>query len=425
MQSDDPSSLSRRTFVSAAGASLLGGSALGAQDIPDRAVGRPQPSLGTPPPLPESERLGFAVVGLGKLALGEVLDAFAVSRRARLAALVSGNREKALRVAAQYGVPERSIYGYDDFDRIADDPSIQVVYIILPNSLHREYGERAFRAGKHVLCEKPLATTVADCEAMIAAARAANRKLMTAYRCQFEPHNLEAMRILRRGELGDLRIIVADAGRGTSLDDPADQWRLDGALAGSGSLFDIGIYGLNAARCFSNEEPVEVHAQLYADPDDPRFREVEDVVAYQLRMPSGLIVNGSTSYSYAFTSHVEVIGTRGRLVFDPQLDYHAQRIRVRTGGVERVIQNSPIDQFAREIDHFAQAITENIPVVADGEEGMQDVRLMLAILEAGRKGRPVATNWGYRRNADPATSVPDRLGVAQASSFWGTNASSS
>ena len=381
-------------------------------EVPDRAVGRPAPTGLGAGPLPEDRQLGFAVVGLGKLALGEILDAFAASRRARLTALVSGNAEKARRVAAQYAVPADAIYDYGNFDRIANDPRIDVVYIVLPNALHREYAERAFRAGKHVLCEKPMATNVADCEAMIAAAHAANRKLMTAYRCQFEPHNLTAMRMLRRNELGDLRIVSADIGRATDPSDPADQWRLNRALAGSGSLFDIGIYALNAARFLTNEEPVEVRAQLFAAPGDPRFTEVEDVVAWQMRFPSGTLFHGSTSYSYAFTNSIQVIGTRGTMTFDPSMEYHAQRLRVRAGGQDRVMQWSPIDQFAREIDHFCMAITDNIPVVADGEEGLQDVRLMLAILEAGRTGRPVSTDWGYRRTADPATAVPDGQGVA-------------
>ena len=407
--------LTRRGFVGAAGASLLGGAAALAQavpEVPDHAVGRPDPTGVPPPPLPDEARLGFAVVGLGKLALGEILDAFGTSRRARLAALVSGNREKARRVAARYGVPEDALYGYDDFDRVAGDPRIHVVYIALPNALHRQFAVRAFRAGKHVLCEKPLATSVEDCQAMIAAAQAADRKLMTAYRCQFEPHNLAAMRMLRRGELGDLRIVSADIGRPTDPSDPADQWRLDRELAGSGSLFDIGIYALNGARFLANEEPVEVNARLFAARGDARFREVEDVVAWQMRFPSGLLFNGSTSYSYAFTNSIQVIGTGGVMTIDPAIEYHATRLRLRAGGQDRVIQWAAIDQFAREIDHFCQAVAGEVPVVADGEEGLQDVRLMLAVLESGRIGRPVATDWGYRRSADPAEAVPDGLGVA-------------
>ena len=400
------SSISRRTFV--AGGALLAAGAGQGEPPPDRLVGRPDPQLDTPEPLPEDRQLGFAVVGLGKLALGEIMDAFATARRAKVTALVSGNRDKALRVAARYGVPESGLYSYDDFDRIADNPAVDVVYIVLPNALHRAFAERAFRAGKHVLCEKPMATNVADCAAMIAASEAAGRKLMIAYRCQFEPHNLMAMRAIRGGELGAVRVVTADVGRGTDPRDPADQWRLNRALAGSGSLFDIGIYGLNAARFLVGEEPVEVRAQLYARPDDPRFREVEDVVVWTMRFPGGAQFHGSTSYSYSFTNRIQATCDNGVLVLDPSMEYHAQRLQIR----DRTIQMSPIDQFAREMDHFCMAITDGVPIVADGAEGMQDVRLMLAILEAGRTGRAVSTDWGYRRAADPATSVPDRLGVA-------------
>jgi len=408
----DMSSISRRRFVASAGATLMAGVAAAAEGqgpaLPSGPAGRPDPSLGSPDPLPLDRQLGFAVVGLGKLALGEIMDAFTAARRAKVTALVSGNRDKAMRVAARYGVPQTGIYDYENFDRIVDNPAVDVVYIVLPNALHRQFAERAFRAGKHVLCEKPMATNVADCEAMIAASRAAGRKLMVAYRSQFEPHNLLAMRTLRRGDLGAVRVITADIGRGTDPRDPADQWRLNRALAGSGSLFDIGIYALNAARFLVNEEPVEVRAQLYAPPNDPRFREVEDVVVWTMRFPGGALFHGSTSYSYSFTNSIQVTCDRGVMVFDPSMEYHAHRLRIR----DRVIQMSEIDQFAREMDHFCMAITDNLPVVADGAEGMQDVKLMLAILEAGRTGRAVATDWGYRRSADPATSVPDNLGVA-------------
>ncbi|MBV9884471.1 MAG: Gfo/Idh/MocA family oxidoreductase [Sphingomonadaceae bacterium] len=407
---NDPSSLSRRKFVAAAGAALVAGAAGAgqAQELPSGPAGRPDPSLGSPEPLPLDRQLGFAVVGLGKLALGEIMDAFTAARRAKVTALVSGNRDKALRVAARYGVPESGIYDYANFDRIADDPNVDVVYIVLPNALHRPFAKRAFRAGKHVLCEKPMATNAEDCAAMIAAGRAANRKLMVAYRCQFEPHNLTAMRTLRHGDLGPVRVVTADIGRATDPRDPADQWRLNRALAGSGSLFDIGIYALNAARFLVGEEPVEVRAQLYAPPNDPRFREVEDVVVWTMRFPGGAQFHGSTSYSYGFTNCIQVTCDRGVMVLDPSMEYHAQRLRIR----DRVIQWSPIDQFAREMDHFCMAITDNLPIVADGAEGMQDVKLMLAILEAGRTGRTISTDWGYRRAADPATTVPDNLGVA-------------
>ncbi|MET0271796.1 MAG: Gfo/Idh/MocA family oxidoreductase, partial [Phenylobacterium sp.] len=195
------------------------------------------------PVVPEAQKVGFAVVGLGKLALGEIIPGFRNARGARLAALVSGHPDKARRVAAQQGLPANAVYSYDDYDRIANDPRIQVVYVVLPNSLHAEYTIRALKAGKHVLCEKPMATTIADSEAMIAAAKAADRKLMIAYRCHYEPLNLEAMRRLRSGSLGRPRLVVTDMGKQTDLADPSDAWRLDMAMSGGGALADMGIYG--------------------------------------------------------------------------------------------------------------------------------------------------------------------------------------
>jgi glucose-fructose oxidoreductase len=321
-----------------------------------------------------------------------------------ISAVANRSHESGERVAKELDIPRV----YDSVEELLADPAIDAVCIGTWPYKHREYTIGALEAGKHVLCEKPMATNVADCEAMIAASHAANKKLMVAYRSQFEPHNLLAMRTLRRGELGPVRVVTADIGRATDPRDPADQWRLNRALAGSGSLFDIGIYALNAARFLVNEEPVEVRAQLYAPPNDPRFREVEDVVVWTMRFPGGALFHGSTSYSYSFTNSIQVTCDRGVMVFDPSMEYHAHRLRIR----DRVIQMSEIDQFAREMDHFCMAITDNLPIVADGAEGMQDVRLMLAILEAGRTGRTIATDWNYRRGADPATSVPDNLGVA-------------
>src|SRR4051794_28049014 len=187
------------------------------------------------------DSVGFAIVGLGKLSLGQLVPAFRNCRSARLTALVSGHADKAGRVAAVPGLPASSICSYADFDRIAADPRIDVVYIVLPNFMHAEYTIRALKAGKHVLCEKPMASTVADAEAMVAAAKAANRKLMIAYRCQYEPLNLSGMRLVRRGALGKTRLVVTNMGRPSDLNDPSDAWRLDMKKSGGGALADMGI----------------------------------------------------------------------------------------------------------------------------------------------------------------------------------------
>src|SRR3954471_11213096 len=212
-----------------------------------------------------SRPLGYAIVGLGGYGLGIIIPQFANCTHSRLAAVVSGGPDKAKRVAAEHGLPERSIYSYETFDRIRDNPDVDIVYVCLPNSMHAEYVIRAARAGKHVLCEKPMAVSVAECERMIAACRAAGRKLMIGYRCHFEPWNLEAVRLARAGAAGRIRYFRSE--HGFVQRDPS-RWRLKRALSGGGSLMDIGIYALQAARYMTGEEPVAVTAHESTDRSD-------------------------------------------------------------------------------------------------------------------------------------------------------------
>ena len=178
----------------------------------------------------------------------------------------------------QYGIPESHRYSYETFDKIVDNPDVDIVYVVTPNSLHRTFTERAAKAGKHVMCEKPMATSSADCEAMIAACKKAGRKLMIGYRSRFQAHNIEAIKLIRDGAVGPVRHISTD--HGFTIGDPT-QWRLKKALSGGGSLMDIGIYSLNAARYLTGEEPVAVNAMESTDRSDPRFQEVEDIINFQ------------------------------------------------------------------------------------------------------------------------------------------------
>jgi predicted dehydrogenase len=356
--------------------------------------------------LAQKAQLGFAVVGLGKLSLGQIIPGFRNCRTARLAALVSGHADKANRIAAEQALPAGSIYSYADFDRIADDPRIDVVYIVLPNFMHAEYTIRALNAGKHVLCEKPMATTVADAEAMVAAAKAANRKLMIAYRCHYEPLNLYGMRILRRGALGKPRLVVTNMGRQSDPNDPSDAWRLDMQKSGGGALADMGIYGINGARYLLNEEPVEVTARAKTDRRDPRFRTVEDLITWEFRFPSGAISTGSTSFDQAGTMAWEVYGQHGKMTADPGCFYSGNRLRITGVPGEDEPKIQEIDQFAREMDWMADVARGRAPLVSSGEEGLQDMRLIHAILQSvERGGAPVRADWGYRRAVDPAIAV--------------------
>jgi glucose-fructose oxidoreductase len=355
---------------------------------------------------PRDNRVGFAVVGLGKLALGQIVPGFRNCRNAKLTALVSGHPDKANGIAAEQHLPSGSIYNYADFDRIAANPAIDVVYIVLPNFMHAEYTIRALKAGKHVLCEKPMASTVADAEAMVAAAKAANRKLMIAYRCHYEPLNLEAMRRVRSGELGKPRLVITKMLRQSDLSEPSDAWRLDMRKSGGGALADMGIYGINGSRYLLNEEPTVVRATAQTNHNDPRFKTVEDLITWEFRFPSGATAQGSTSFDASDEMAFEVVGQHKRLVADPGCFYSGNHLYEWQGGNRTEIPIHEVDQFAREMDWMADVVRGKAPLVSPGEEGVQDMRLIHAILQSvGNNGAPVRTEWGYRRAVDPAAVV--------------------
>lgn len=224
---------------------------------------------------------------------------------------------------------------------------------------------------------------------MIDACNKAGRKLMIAYRAQYEPYNLAAIAIARRKELGQLKAIVADHGRNLDPKDPADQWRMNKELAGGGSLFDIGIYSLQAARYITGEEPVKISAMQYSTPGDPRFREVEENVNFILRFPSGVLANCTSSYGYADTKRIQVFGADASLELNPATDYYQHRLFIsrESGTEERNIKEK--NQFALEMDHLSECIMENKQPKTPGEEGLQDVKLMTTIYEAARTGRTI------------------------------------
>jgi predicted dehydrogenase len=285
-----------------------------------------------------------------------------------------------------YGVNPKSIYSYDTYERIADDPAIDVIYVVLPNSMHAEYTIRALKAGKHVLCEKPMANTPQECEQMIAAAKAANRKLMVGYRVRYEPYNQALIAYARETkEAGPTRVILADAG--FNIGDPT-QWRLRKAMAGGGSLMDIGIYALNAARYLTGEEPAAVNAMMHSTPGDPRFTEVEENITFQLRFPSGILANCTSSYGGNF-NRFRVTKPRGSAELEPASSYTGLRMRVFRGGAieERILPQR--DHFALEMDHFAECILKDTQPLTPGEEGLRDMQAIMAIYQAAQSGRTV------------------------------------
>ena len=335
---------------------------------------------------PPARKLGFALVGLGRLSEGQLVPAFKTTKHCRLAALVSGKPDKAKAWAQQNGVPEKNIYGYQDFDRIRDNPDVDVVYVVLPNSMHAEYTIRAAKAGKHVLCEKPMAISVKECDEMIAACKAAGRQLAIGYRLHFEPHNLEMMRLAREKVFGAVKVV--ETAGGFRIGDPT-QWRLNKALSGGGSLLDIGLYALQAARYITAEEPTSVTAvQTITDP--VKFKDIDESIVFSFKFPGGAVANCSSSYATGLNRYWAG-AEEGWFEVAPALNYKGIRGRTaRRGEAPKDMAFPEIDQFAAEMDDFARCILENRPTRVPGEEGRRDQRIMAAIYEAAASGRAVA-----------------------------------
>lgn len=352
---------------------------------------RPSEAQGkAPEPEPPKRRVGFALVGVGHVALEQVLPGFRQCERARLTAIVSGHPEKARDVAQEHGVPRERVFSYEEYDRLKDVEEVEAVYIALPNDMHAEFTVRAAQAGKHVLCEKPMATSVEEGQRMIDACREADRLLMIAYRCQYEPHHLAMIRLCRDQTFGEPRVIVANNGQNQG---PPDQWRLKLAEAGGGPLPDVGIYCLNAARYLTGEEPIEVSATNQRNPRDPRFREVVETTTFTLRFPSGVIAVGTCSYAYHESRTLRVMAERGWYELNPAFSYDDLRMTVGYAKAEsHYVEERRLPQknhFALEIDHFADCIREGRTPHTPGEEGLQDLRLMDEMCRSAAEGRAI------------------------------------
>lgn len=343
-----------------------------------------------PPRRKQADSVGFAIVGLGGYALRQMMPRFEQAGRAHVAAIVSGNPEKLSRVGDAYGIPADARYSYESFERIASDSRVDAVYIVLPSGLHAEWTIKAFAAGKHVLCEKPMALSSADCARMIAAARRANRKLMIGYRSHFEPHNVQAMKLMADKAVGQLRLIRTEQSYRIGPTTPAQNWRVNRALAGGGPLEDLGIYGLQAAIYLSGEMPESLSAAAFRPTGDPRFSEIFAHVSSQWRFPSGAVAQLVTSYDSSGANFAHARGTTGALIMDPATNYSGQKMRLEAAGDEREIEaGDPGAQFAGQLDHFTSAIRDGTAIRTPGEMGLRDLRLIEAIYASAAAGRTV------------------------------------
>lgn len=330
----------------------------------------------------DDKKLNIALCGLGRYA-GYLAEGLQEAKRCRLAGIVTGTPAKAVDWKKRYNIPDANIYNYQNFDSIRANKDIDVVYIVLPNTMHKEFAIRTARAGKHVIVEKPMAITVADCEAMIAACKKAGVQMAIGYRLHYEPYNMEMKRLGQEKVFGQVRLIEASLGYNTS--DP-NEWRLKKGLAGGGPLMNVGIYCVQASRYITGEESVSVTAQFGPVTDAQLFKEVEASVTWQAAFPSGAFANCSSTYNCG-VDRLYASAEKGSFEMSPAISYGPFKGKTSNGEL-----NFPeINQQAVQCDEIAKVLLtgKQLPSHIAGEEGLKDVKVMQAIYEAARTGKKV------------------------------------
>ena len=369
------SDATRRQFMATAGASLL---AMSMMNQPTTQLAPPdkQPPKLKVPPDPQ-KRAGWAVVGLGTLALEEVLPAFAQCDRSRLVALVTGHPEKGKQTAEHYRLDAKCVYTYENFDTIGDNRDVDVIYNCLPDHLHAEFTIRAARAGKHVLCEKPMARSVKECEEMISACRAAQRKLMIAYRLRYEPFNQACIEMCTKRAYGQIKTIEA-----TNIQDvQAPNVRLS-RETGTGPIGDVGVYCINACRYLTSEEPAVVTAFAHQPKDDPRFADFPESYVFTLRFPSGILANCACGFGGHESRRYRVNCADAWIDLEPAYSYSGQQLVVSHQNRRSEIKLPHVNHFVAEMDHFSECVLEEKQPWTPGEEGLADLKVIEAINRA-------------------------------------------
>jgi glucose-fructose oxidoreductase len=341
----------------------------------------------------DKKNVGFAVVGLGAIAQGAVLPAFRHAKNAKLVGLVSRDRRQAETLARKYKV--QAAYGMEEFGACLENPEVDAVYLATPQSEHSKAVVAAARAGKHVLCEKPLALNPEQSAEMVRVCEECGVQLMTAYRKYFEPSTLYLKKLIQSGKLGKIDVINTSFSElhvaGKSI-----AWLLDSKVAGGGPLMDLGIYCVNTSRWLVEEDPVEVSAHSWKK-DAARFRDVEEGISFWMHFASGLVVQGSSTYSSAISSFVFVQGTKGWACLTPAFPFDEERrLTGKMDGKWFEKKFKLVDEFARELDAFATAIQMKRPVEPDGRQGHRDICILEAIYAAARNGGPVSVRYGIR-----------------------------
>lgn len=326
----------------------------------------------------EGRKLRVVLCGLGSYATNQLLPGLQKSQMCELVGIVTGTPAKKEAWMAKHNLLEKNCYNYENFDQIKNNPDIDAVYIVLPNSMHAEYSIRTAKAGKHVICEKPMSMNVKEAKEMIAACKAANVSLSIGYRLHYEPHTKEVMRIAKDQDYGKIKFVDGKfAWRNRDL----KAWRMNGKLSGGGAFMDVGIYCINACRYATGEEPISVTAQ--ATKTEPEiYRDIEETLQWELTFPSGAVARGMSSY--AFNAHkLAVHYEKGTLEMQPAYDY---------GPIKGTTHKGPMDfphthHQQLMLDGIADSILNNKPFLIPGEEGLKDQIIMEAIVKAAKTGK--------------------------------------
>lgn len=323
-------------------------------------------------------KLGVALLGLGGYSGGQLAPALRQTRFCRLAGVVTGHPEKAERWARDYDLPQENLYSYETFDRIADNPAIDIVYVVTPPALHAQFAIAAARAGKHVICEKPMATSVADCDAIIAACRDAGVKLSIGYRLHFHPLHQEVKRLAREKDFGAFTRM--DGGFGFRVG--SKTWRLTKTLGGGGPLMDVGIYPIQSACMAAGAAPVAVTAHEEPKTRPELFDEVEETIRFTLEFPDGARAEGVASFNEGF-NRFRAEAPDGWIELEPAFSYSGLAGRTSRGP----LPGGPFVQQAAQMDDFADCILRGRETIVPGEMGRRDIQITSAIYEAARTGR--------------------------------------
>ena len=362
--------MDRRKAIKSAAALTLGGALISAL--------KPQKMQG---------KLGIALVGLGNYATNQLKPALEETRHCYLAGIVTGTPQKAIDWSAQCNISQKNIYNYETFDRIKDNPDIDIVYIVLPNFMHAEYTIRALRAGKHVICEKPMGMNSRECQEMIAAAKKAGKLLQVGYRLYYEPHHQAVHSTGTSKHWG--KAVVMESSLGFRMAIPGI-WRLDKDKGGGGAIMDLGVYCIQAARRFTGTLPVRVAAQGY-NTNPELFQGIYETVTFQLEFPSGAICNATTSYS-AYVDRFHAASEKGWLTLKPSFNA-GQKVVMESSEEITVKHHGNTYQQIAQMDAFSLNIKEGSPVSASGEEGLIDLQIIDAIKKSMETGTKTKINY--------------------------------